>query len=138
MLKEVGGSSQCHDYSNVQGAAYFGTALLPLPRRQGLVLPQNSAAACLKDTSDGQQISTIVATCTTKGLVFLNEEMDSIEFSYLVDYLTHFAMLICLGGEVYHIFHGEKLCLPFFFFLNTFASREIGFVRYTCRLVHAT
>lgn len=47
--------------------------------------------------------------------LFLNEEVDSIEFSYLVDYLTEFAMLICLGGEVYHIFHGEKLCLLFIF-----------------------
>lgn len=72
--------------------------------RQGLVLPPNGTAACLKDTSDGQWISTIVATHMTKGLVehFLNEKMDYIEFSYLVDCLTQFAILVCLGRHIYH------------------------------------
>lgn len=72
--------------------------------RQGLVLPPNSTAPYLKDTSDGQWISTIVATHTTKGLVeyFLNKKMDYIEFSYLVACLTQFGILVCLGREVYH------------------------------------
>lgn len=68
--------------------------------------------------------------------MFFKQGGDSIEFSYLVDHLAEFAMLICLGREFYHIFHAEKLCLLLCF--KHFASREIGFVRYTCRLVRAT
>lgn len=103
--------------------------------RQGLGLPSNS----LNDTSDGQQISIIIATHTTKGLVehFLNEDMDYTEFSSLLDYLIQFAVLICLGREVYHIFHGENLCLLLFFLIHLCLQR-IGFVRYTCGLVCAT
>lgn len=94
--------------------------------REGLVLPPSSTGACLRDTADGRCISTIVATGTTKGLVehFLSEEVDSIECSHLVDYLTESAVLICLGGEVYNIFHGEKFCLFFLFLKHLYLQRN--------------
>jgi len=71
---------------NVQGAACFGTALLPPPwtwaRGTGSPTKERS---CMPEghSSDSQRTSTVVATRTKKGLAerFLKEEVDSVELS---------------------------------------------------------
>lgn len=141
VLKEVGRSSQCHDYSNVQGAADFTTALLPPPRiwERGIssTAKQRSCMSeghCWRPVDKHHCNNSYNRRLSRTFFKWGGGRHWMFTFSGLSDWICS-ADLSWRGSLPY--FSWWKV-LPVIFFLNTFTSREIGFVRYNCRLVHAT